>query len=134
MFASLISRLPAPLRRALAYAKAFAFLEEPPPALPRRRSESPVAAVTAVAADRTAGTAACAADRRRRVPGARPAVTLTAQLRSCGTGCAPHTRRAGSVARPKQLCRTPTTARPATTPSSAREDRRAGVAGGFLHR
>ncbi len=142
MFASLISRLPAPLRRALAYAKAFAFLEEPPAALPRRRSERPVPALPTGAcagpSPRHAGIAtqplaACPTDRRRRAPGVRPAATLTAQLRSCGAGSAPQARRAGAVSRPKQLCRTPTSGRAVTT-SAASDDRRAAVAGGFLHR
>jgi len=131
MFDSLISRLPAPLRRALAYAKAFAFLEEPPPALSRLRSEP---SVPTVAARPAIAIPACSADRRRRAPGARPAATLTAQLRSCGTGPAPHTRRSGAVARPKQLCRTPTNGRPVTVASAVADDRRGAVAGGFLHR
>lgn len=143
MFASLISRLPAPLRRALTYAKAFAFLEEPPPALPRRRAERPVAAIPTAGCAEPRATdaavtsqplAACPTDRRRRAPGVRPADTLTAQLRSCGAGSAPHARRAGAVSRPKQLCRTPTKGRPVTTPSVATDDRRGAVAGGFLHR
>jgi hypothetical protein len=143
MFASLISRLPAPLRRALAYAKAFAFLEEPPAALPRHRSERPAAAVVTDVAPATMapGTttatdapAVCPTDRRRRAPGVRPAVTLTAQLRSCGAGSSPHARRGGAVSRSKQICRTPTNGRPVTTRSTATEDRRGAVAGGFLHR
>lgn len=128
MFASLISRLPAPLRRALAYAKAFAFLEEPPPALPRIRSEPrrPVVAPGPHPAH------ACPADRRRRTPGGRPAVPLTLQLRACGQHATP-ARRHGAVPRPKQPCRTPTNGRPATT-SASRDDRRSAIAGGFLHR
>ena len=131
MFASLISRLPSPLRRALAHAKAFAFLEDPPPALPRRHPERfrPLADTTTPDA-----TAPCPADRRRRAPGARPAVTLTPKLHACGKASARHARRSGAVARPNQLCRTPTNGRPVTTPSTAREDRRAAVAGAFLHR
>jgi hypothetical protein len=140
MFASLIFRLPAPLRRALAYAKAFALLEDPPPALPRRRSEPSVRAIVTAASPASTTTSAteppavCPTDRRRRAPGVRPAFTLTAQLRSCGAGPAPHARRAGAVSRPKQLCRTATNGRPVSTPSAATEDRRAAVAGGFLHR
>ena len=134
MFASLISRLPAPLRRALAYAKAFAFLEDPPPALPRRLSEQPLPAVARDGSDGILAPA-CAADRRRRaVAGARPAVPLTLHLRSCGSGGAPRARRTGAVSRPKQLCRTPTNGRPVTTPATSPDDRRAAVAGGFLHR
>lgn len=132
MFASLISRLPAPLRRALAYAKAFAFLEELPAALPRARSEQRRSALPAVPAVIRPGPA-CRTDRRRRAPGGRPAVSLTRQLRSCGTE-PPHARRTGAVARPKQLCRTPTNGRPVSTPSTLHGDRRAAVAGGFLHR
>lgn len=132
MFASLISRLPAPLRRALAYAKAFAFLEEPPTALPRGAMRSvPAAARTAAAWTPTDPAAACPTDRRRRAPGVRHGATLTAQLRSCGAGPG---RRAGAVPRPKQLCRTPTHGRPATMPATPTEDRRRAVAGGFLHR
>ena len=132
MFASLISRLPAPLRRALAYAKAFAFLEEPPAALPRARSGRPGSALPVLPAVIPPGPA-CPTDRRRRAPGGRPAVPLTRQLRSCGTE-PPHARRSGTVARPKQVCRTPTNGRPVSTPSMVHGDRRAAVAGGFLHR
>jgi hypothetical protein len=132
MFASLISRLPAPLRRAVAYAKAFAFLEEPPTALVRARSERSRSAVPVLPAVAHPGPA-CRTDRRRRAPGARPPVSLTRQLRSCGTEV-PHARRSGAVARPKQLCRTPTNGRPVGPPSQVHGDRRAAVAGGFLHR
>ena len=73
MFASLIFRLPAPLRRALAYAKAFAFLEDPPPALPRRHPERlrPLAATATPGAPRPAPpTGAAALPARRAVAAA----------------------------------------------------------------
>lgn len=129
MFASVISRLPAPLRRALAYAKAFAFLDEPPPALPRRHSARRLPAVAAAPRP----TSVCWADRRRRSPGPGPGIPLALQLRSCGIE-RPHARRIGAVARPEHLCRTPTTGTPSTASTAGRESRRAAAAGGFLHR
>ena len=133
MFASLIFRLPAPLRRALAYAKAFALLEDPPPALARRRPERPRRAVAAAPTPAPATSPGCLADRRRHPLLRHASGPLAHALHACGTA-APRVRRGGAVARPKQLCRTPTNGRPATPPSTRYDDRRAAAAGGFLHR
>jgi len=123
VFASVFSRFPARLRHALAYVKAFAFLEDPPrPGL-----------ASVVRVDTPALSAACAGDRRRGpgvVHGARPGPGAT----SCGTVRA-SAGRGGRPAAPTQRCATPTTSgKRADRLAGGSKDRRAAVAGGFLHR
>ena len=118
MFASVFSQVSARLRHALAYVKAFAFLEDPP------------RAALAPAAGHDVTLAECAGDRRRG-PGAgraaRPGVAGCAAARS-GAG------RSGRPPAPAQRCATPTTPGKHALPPRAPSKRRASVPGGFLHR
>jgi hypothetical protein len=126
MFASVLPQLSARLRRALAYAKAFAFLEDPP-----RRALAPDIA-PALAPPLAELAAACAGDRRRG-----PAVTGAPRpgspIQRCCTARAT-TGRSGRPAAPAQRCATPTTSGKRTAAPRASSDRRASVPGGFLHR
>jgi hypothetical protein len=122
MFASVYSRLPARLRRALAYIKAFALLEDPPRAV-----------VPYVSIATPAGlSSACAGDRRRgpvAPPGGRPVVVDE----RCGSTHSP-AGRSGRPAAPAQRCATPTTSGKRAYAPLIPGDRRAAVPGGFLHR
>ena len=122
MFAFVFSQLPARLRRAVAYIKAFAFLEDPPrPALVPLPPVAPVEY-----------SAACAGDRRRgpgAVRSARPGVAderCDPSVSSAG--------RTGRAAAPAQRCATPTTSGQRASPQRIAGNRRASVPGGFLHR
>ena len=132
MFAFLIVRLPAPLRRALAYAKAFVFLEEPPAALPgHRRERARPAAAAGESTPRERGLPRAAPPSRHgRRPASRHPDAEGALLRPRSGARA---RRTGAVARSKQPCRTPTHRGASVVPAADRADRRAGVSGGFLH-
>ena len=122
MFASVFFQLPARLRRALAYIKAFAFLEDPPSA--------------ALAALSTAApvelSARCAGDRRRG-PGAVRSAHPSALDERCDTSRT-SAGRSGRPAAPAQRCATPTTSSPRRSAQRSPGDRRASVPGGFLHR
>jgi len=122
MFASVFSQLPARLRRALAYVKAFAFLEDPPrtllaPASIVRRPERP---------------AACAGDRRR-ARGALRSARPGGLDEPCGTSRS-GIGRSGRPPAPAQRCATPTTSSRRAAAQRIPSDRRASVPGGFLHR
>jgi hypothetical protein len=124
MFASVFPRLPARLRHALAYIKAFAFLEDPPrAALAPLPSDAPLELPTA-----------CAGDRRRGpgpVRGARPREVDE----RCGTShSSAGAGRSGRPAPPAQRCATPTTSGERASAPRIPSDRRAAVPGGFLHR
>jgi len=124
MFASVFSQLPARLRRALTLIKAFAFLEDPPAALP--------ALAPATAVSPREPSPACAGDRRRgtgavRTP--RPGTTIE----RCSTARS-SAGRSGRPLAPAQRCATPTTAGKRTGAPASAQNRRASVAGGFLHR
>jgi len=130
MFAFVFSQLPARLRRALALIKAFAFLEDPPPARQSRPSRTDIA----VAPARPAGelSAACAGDRRRG-PGAHRTPRPCSAVERCST--AGHgAGRSGRPVAPPQRCATPTTSGKRAAAPAAAQDRRASVPGGFLHR
>ena len=123
MFASVFSQLPARLRRALAYVKAFALLED---ALPARLPAAAIAQTAEL-------TAACAGDRRRG-PGALRAPRPGAVPEHCSTAHA-SAGRSGRPAPPAQRCATPiASAKRAGTTGVSSKDRRASVPGGFLHR
>ena len=121
MFASVFSRLPAPLRRALAPIKAFAFLEDAPrPSLAGPCPPPPPrASLGACAGDRRRGPGARAAPARRRRRALRPPLELRPQR--------PAGARRRSAA-PRRRCRA------SARKGAAANDRRAAVAGGFLHR
>ena len=122
MFASVFSELPARLRRALAYVKAFAFLEDPPSAA---LAPVPIAAPPELPA-------ACAGDRRRGPDAVRTARPGTVEER-CGTS-RPTAGRSGRPVAPSQRCATPTTSGQGASTQRVPSDRRAAVPGGFLHR
>ena len=121
MFASVFSQLRARLRRALAYVKAFAFLEDPP-----RAALAPLPAAAPVELR-----AACAGDRRRGPAAVRAARPGVLEVR-CDTS-RPSAGRSGRPAAPPQRCATPVSGRRDSVRHVA-GDRRASVPGGFLHR
>ena len=121
MFASVFAQLPARLRRALAYIKAFALLEDP-----HRAARAPVTIAPLELS------AACAGDRRRgpgTVRGTRPGVVDEL----CGTSRT-GSGRSGRPAPPLQRCSTPTTSGERAMAQRIPGNRRASVPGGFLHR
>ena len=122
MFASVFPELPARLRRALAYVKAFAFLEDPP---------RPVLAPPSITAPMQRA-AACAGDRRRG-PGAARTARPGVVGERCGTSRS-SAGRSGRPAAPSQRCATPTTSGRLASVQRIPGDRRAAVPGGFLHR
>ena len=126
MFASVFSQLPARLRRALAYIKAFAFLEDPPRAtLARISIPAPAPLAPAALPD------SCAGDRRRG-----PGYVLGARFGVADEHCDSRANagRSGRPASPAQRCATPTTSSARASAQRAPGDRRASVPGGFLHR
>lgn len=124
MFASVFSQLPARLRRALTLIKAFAFLEDPPAALP---ALAPAAAVSL-----REPSPACDGDRRRGTGAVRTPRPGT-MIERCSTTRS-SAGRSGRPLAPAQRCATPATSSKRTGQPVAAQDRRASVAGGFLHR
>lgn len=121
MFALVFSHLPARLRRALAYVKAFAFLEDTPGVLP--------ASISPAILDLTGD---CGGDRRRG-PGAVRAPRPGAVPERCSTARA-SAGRSGRPAPPAQRCATPIVSGKRAGKAVSSNDRRASVPGGFLHR
>lgn len=122
MFAFVFSQLPARLRRALAYIKAFAFLEDPP-----RGALAPLPTAAPLELPRT-----CAGDRRRG-PGTARSDRPGAVDERCAASRT-SAGRSGRPAAPAQRCATPTASGQRASAHRIPSDRRAAVPGGFLHR